>query len=107
MLRVHERFLSGRRADATPFYVTGANAPLFKSFAVTVAGPSRASPTVQGPEAPSRPGSSEPSAPGTTVSTGRTFPTSVPAPVLLESLKITGRVRPALLIHRVQALLRS
>ena len=36
---------------------------------------------------------------------GRTFPTSVPAPVLLESLKITGRVRPALLIHRVQALL--
>jgi hypothetical protein len=36
---------------------------------------------------------------------GRTFPTSVPAPVLLESLKITGRVRPSLLIHRVQALL--
>ena len=39
------------------------------------------------------------------MSTGRTFPTSVPAPVLLESLKITGRVRPALVIHRFQALL--
>ena len=48
-----------------------------------------------------------PSVPGTTVSTGRAFPTSVAAPVLLESLKITGRVRPTLLIHRVQALLRD
>ena len=39
------------------------------------------------------------------MSTGRAFPTSVAAPVLLESLKITGRVRPTLVIHRVQALL--
>ena len=39
------------------------------------------------------------------MNTGRTFPTSVAAPVLLESLKITGRVRPALVIHRFQALL--
>jgi hypothetical protein len=39
------------------------------------------------------------------VSTGRTFPTSVAAPVLLESLKITGRVRPLQVIHRFQALL--
>ena len=39
------------------------------------------------------------------MSTGRTFPTSVAAPVLLESLKITGRVRPLQVIHRFQALL--
>ncbi|WP_154667139.1 hypothetical protein [Pseudonocardia asaccharolytica] len=40
----------------------------------------------------------------TTVNTGRTFPTSLAAPVLLDSFTITGRVRP-LVIHRFQALL--
>jgi HEAT repeat protein len=39
------------------------------------------------------------------VSTGRTLPTGVGAPILLESLKITGRVRPLQVIHRFQALL--
>jgi hypothetical protein len=33
-------------------------------------------------------------APGTTVRTGRTFPTGVGAPILLEHTKITRRVRP-------------
>ena len=44
-------------------------------------------------------------APGTTLSTGRTLPTGVGPPALLESLKIIGRVRPLLVIHRFQALL--
>jgi hypothetical protein len=39
------------------------------------------------------------------VSTGRTFPTGVGAPILLEGLQVIGRVRPLLLIHRSQALL--
>jgi hypothetical protein len=29
------------------------------------------------------------------VSTGRTFPTGVRAPIFLDGLKITGRVRPS------------
>ena len=44
---------------------------------------------------------------GTTLSTGRTFPTGVGAPILLEGMQITGRVRPLLVIHRFQALLAS
>src|SRR4051794_27930673 len=43
---------------------------------------------------PSRRGSSASAAPGTTVSTGRTLPTGVGAPILLEHTKITRRVRP-------------
>jgi hypothetical protein len=39
------------------------------------------------------------------VSTGRTFPTGVGAPILLEGMQMIGRVRPLLLIHRFQALL--
>ena len=39
------------------------------------------------------------------MSTGRTFPTGVGAPVLLEDLKITGRVRPLHAHPQVQALL--
>jgi hypothetical protein len=34
------------------------------------------------------------------VSTGRTFPTGVGAPILLEGLQVIGRVRPLSLIHR-------
>src|SRR5215207_8396919 len=54
---------------------------------------------------PSRRVSSASAAPGTTVSTGRTFPTGVGAPTLLEGLQVIGRVRPLSLIHRSQALL--
>jgi hypothetical protein len=36
---------------------------------------------------------------------GRTFPTGVAAPALLEGFKMIGRVRPLLVIHRFQALL--
>jgi hypothetical protein len=39
------------------------------------------------------------------VSTGRTFPTGVGAPILLEGLQVIGRVRPSSVIHRSQALL--
>jgi hypothetical protein len=39
------------------------------------------------------------------MSTGRALPTSVPTPVLLESLKITGRGTALPVIHRFQALL--
>mgnify|MGYP006952620214 CR=1 FL=1 len=39
------------------------------------------------------------------MSTGRTLPTGVGAPILLDGLKITGRVRPLQVIHRFQALL--
>ena len=45
---------------------------------------------------PGRRGSSASAAPGTTVSTGRTFPTGVGAPILLDGLKMIGRVRPLL-----------
>ena len=41
------------------------------------------------------------------MSTGRTLPTGVGAPILLDGLKITGRVRPLQVIHRFQALLIS
>jgi hypothetical protein len=41
------------------------------------------------------------------VSTGRTLPTGVGAPILLEGLQVIGRVRPVHLIHRSQALLPS
>ena len=34
------------------------------------------------------------------MSTGRTLPTGVGAPVLLEGLKMIGRVRPLLALHR-------
>ena len=37
--------------------------------------------------------------------TGRTFPTGVGAPILLEGLQVIGRVRPLSLIHGSQALL--
>src|SRR6185503_1148037 len=53
----------------------------------------------------SRRGSSASAAPGTTVSTGRTFPTGVGAPILLEGLHVLGRVRPSSVTHRSQALL--
>ncbi len=39
------------------------------------------------------------------MSTGRTLPAGVDPPALLQSLKITGRVRPLQVIHRSQALL--
>jgi hypothetical protein len=39
------------------------------------------------------------------MSTGRTFPTGVGAPILLEGLQVIGRVRPLSVIHRSQALL--
>ena len=41
------------------------------------------------------------------MSTGRTLPAGVGPPALLESLKITGRVRPLQGIHRFQALLQT
>jgi hypothetical protein len=42
---------------------------------------------------------------GDTLSMGRTFPTGVGAPILLEGLQITRRYDPSLVIHRFQALL--
>ena len=51
-----------------------------------------------------RRGSSASAAPGTTVSTGRTFPTGVGAPILLEGLKMIGRVRPLLAHPQVSSI---
>ena len=39
------------------------------------------------------------------MSKGRTFPTGVGAPILLDGLQVIGRVRPLSVIHRFQALL--
>src|SRR5690349_9628943 len=67
--------------------------------------PSRTSWSINDDEQSDIPAGSASEPPGTIVSTGRTFPTGVGAPILLEGLQVIGRVRPLHLIHRSQALL--
>src|SRR5689334_3779847 len=69
--------------------------------------PSRTSSSINDDEPLGTPAGSAAEPPGTIVSTGRTFPTGVGAPILLEGLQVIGRVRPLSLIHRSQALLRA
>src|SRR3954469_11267980 len=57
--------------------------------------PSRTISSINAPLSGRR-GPSASAAPGTTVSTGRTLPTGVGAPILLDGLQVIGRVRPLL-----------